>query len=289
MNSLPVYAFLRFIAGIGLASEVGAAMTIAAEATPAKYRAFGTAVIRALGVLGGLLACLVGDRLPWRTAYLTAGIAGFILLFARMSIKESSRFLRLLENKEAKLGSIKLFFHKGRVLRLLRGVLTVVPFWFAYGILISFAPEVCHGAKTNGINITVALVAMYFSVGAFFGEVYSGTLSQLLRSRKQAIFIFLAGALAISTALYLSPAKYYAMLCLPLGFFISYNAVVYTSVAEQFGTNLRSTASTLTPNFVRASAIPITLLFSYLATTYGALNSAMIAGSLCFTYGRNLC
>ncbi len=283
VTSLPAYAILRFLAGLGLAGEVGAALTIAAEVTPAKYRGYGTAFVRGLGALGGVLACVAGAAMSWQVAYITAGLMGFVLLLARMSIKETDLFVRVLADKEAKRGSIKLLLcNKDRLLRLVRCVLAVVPFWFVFGILVSFAPEVCSGGRNGAAVASVAAAAMYFSIGAVFGESLSGTLSQVLHSRKLAMYIFLFAALAASAVLLVSPGKYYAILCLPLGFLIAYNVVVNTSTAEQFGTNLRATATTLAPNFVRASAIPITLLFSFLATKIGATEGAMIAGAICF-------
>jgi MFS family permease len=280
VHSIPEYAMLRFVAGIGLAGEVGAAITIAAEATPAKYRAYGMACVRGMGALGGILACIIGDWLDWRTAYITAGMAGFILLFARISMKESRVFTKILEKETIKRGSIKLFLHKGRFLRLVRCILVTVPFWFAFGILVSFAPEISGSGKNN--IVTVATVALYYSIGVLFGEIFSGALSQILRSRKLAIIVFMCISIVLLTILFISPRQYYALLFLPLGLFIAYNVVVNTTTAEQFGTNLRATASTLAPNFVRASAIPITLLFGWLATIYGAMAGAMIAGAVCF-------
>ncbi|MDP3509078.1 MAG: hypothetical protein Q8T09_13975 [Candidatus Melainabacteria bacterium] len=110
------------------------------------------------------------------------------------------------------------------------------------------------------------------------GEVLSGILSQFLRSRKLAMLVFVAGALVSAALVLNSPPQVYGLLCLPLGFFVGYWSVVVTSTAEQFGTNLRATATTLVPNLVRASTIPITALFSYLASICGPVNSAMITG-----------
>jgi putative MFS transporter len=94
--------------------------------------------------------------------------------------------------------------------------------------------------------------------------------------------LLIAGALVSAALVLNSPPQVYGLLCLPLGFFVGYWSVVVTSTAEQFGTNLRATATTLVPNLVRASTIPITALFSYLASICGPVNSAMITGGLCF-------
>jgi MFS transporter, putative metabolite:H+ symporter len=283
VNSIPAYAALRFLAGIGLAGEVGAAIIIVAEVTPPKYRAYATGAVRALGILGAVLACLIGDRLPWRMVYLTAGIAGILLLLARISIKETPLFLQILNNKEVKRGSIKLLLTNSKRLRRLAGCgFAALPFWFVPGILTSFAPEICHHTGAGAIVVTVAAVKLCSSGGEAFGEVSSGIFSQLTHSRKLPMLIFTIAGIISTFILLSSPVQYYALLCIPVGFFIGYTSVVLTSTAEQFGTNLRSTSTTLVSNFFRASAIPITLMFSWLIPLFGTMHSAMIIGGLCF-------
>lgn len=294
------YCLLRFLAGVGLAGEVGAAMTIAAEVTPRKYRAYGTAAVAGLGVFGAVLASLVGGILTWRMAFITAGIAGLFLLLARMSMKETPLFSKIVENDSLERGSIKLLFlNKDRTLRLLRCVLAAVPLWFVLGVIVSFAPEIRGGVGSN-IVISVAAVALFYSIGETIGEVISGILSQILHSRKSAMLIFLAGAFISMMFVLFGPPKYYGLFCMPLGFFVGSWSVVVTSAAEQFGTNLRATATTLVPNLVRASVIPVTTLFGILTAACGPIISAMITGCVCFlcavvsillmeeTYGKDL-
>jgi MFS family permease len=281
VDNVASYALFRFLAGVGLAGEVGAAMTIAAEATPRKYRAYGTAAVSGLGVMGAIAASFVGDILHWRTAFITAGLAGLVLLFARMSMKETLLFTRLKANHSVERGSLRLLLSdRSRAIRLMRCVLAAVPLWFAIGIVVSFAPEIARNPE--GRVLSVAAVAMAYSIGETSGEVACGILSQLLRSRKTAMFIFLLGASISALAVLKGPAHLYATLCLPLGFFVGYWGVVVTSTAEQFGTNLRATATTIVPNLVRASAIPITFLFSSLCQIFGNTNAAILTGGLCF-------
>lgn len=278
VTNVPVYCILRFLAGVGLAGEVGAAMTIAAEVTPRKQRGYGTAAVAGLGVFGAVLASYVGGSMPWRFAFCTAGIAGLMLLLARMSMKETPLFSKMVGNTGLERGSIKLFLRKDRALRLIRCVLAAVPLWFVIGIVVSFAPEIHPGAKA----ITVAGVALSYSFGETAGEVVCGIMSQLLRSRKWALLLFLAGATVSAGLALMGPPEMYTFFCLPLGFFVGSWSVVVTSAAEQFGTNIRSTATTLVPNLVRASAIPITILFTLLSPACGTVGSAMITGGLCF-------
>lgn len=280
VTNLPMYWALRFLAGVGLAGEVGAAMTIAAEITPRQYRAYGTAVVAGLGVFGAVLASHIGGLLPWRLAFGTAGVAGLVLLLARMSMRETPLFSKILSNERLERGSIRLLLSdRRRVWRLLRCVLAAVPLWFVIGVIVSFAPEILTGSNCV---VSVASIALSYSFGETAGEVLSGVLSQMVRSRKLAMFIFVTGALIFATLVLKGPPQFYGLLCLPLGFYLGYWSVLVTSTAEQFGTNLRSTATTLVPNLVRASAIPITLLFSALSPIYGPVASAMVTGGLCF-------
>ncbi len=278
--SIPIYWALRFLAGVGLAGEVGAAMTIAAEITPRQYRAYGTAAVAGLGVFGAILASYVGGLLAWRIAYGTAGLAGLVLLLARMSMKETPLFSKIVNNDRLERGSLRLLLSdKGRVWRLVRCVLAAVPLWFAIGVVVSFAPEIRGGGN---VALSVAAIALSYSFGETTGEVISGILSQLLRSRKKAMLLFATGALISAFLVLTCPVEYYRLLCLPLGFFVGYWSVLVTSAAEQFGTNLRSTATTLVPNLVRASTIPITILFSSISAIWGPVAGAMLTGGVCF-------
>ncbi len=280
VHSVPGYAILRFLAGVGLAGEVGAAMTIAAEVTPKKYRGYGTAAVAGLGVAGELLASYVGGVLPWRMAFITAGVGGLVLLLARMSLKETALFEKAAKNLSVQRGNLGLFLKdKKRIWRLLRCVMAAVPLWFALGILVPFAPEII-GNKSN-IAVNVAAIVLSYAIGETSGEVVSGVVSQLVHSRRLALFLFLFGAFCSLIALLKGPPQMYAIFCFPLGFSVGSWSVVVTTAAEQFGTNLRSTATTLVPNLVRGSTIPLSLIFGFLATTFGASNAAMITGCLC--------
>lgn len=298
VNSVLAYEFLRFLAGVGLAGEVGAAMTIAAEVTPRQYRAYGTAAVAGLGVAGAVMASYIGGILPWRMAFITAGIAGLVLLLARMSMKETILFEKMHYTAVMK-GSLKLLFgSKKRTFRLLRCVMAAVPLWFAIGILVSFAPEIVR--NPSNIVFSVASIALSYSLGETIGEVVSGIISQLFRSRKIAMLIFLFGAFVSTCAVLGSSPQMYAVFCFPLGFFLGYWSVVVTSTAEQFGTNLRSTATTLVPNLVRASIIPMSFVFGLFSNIIGVTAAAAFTGIMCFimaavsiitmdeTFGRDL-
>ena len=210
VNSVETYAAARFLIGIGLAGEVGAAMTIAAEVTPKAKRAYGTAAVAAFSTLGAVLASVIGNLMPWRMAYLTAGAAGFGLLLARFSLKETSYFEKM-QHTAVERGSFRMLLsNRGRVLRLIRCVLAAAPLWFALAVIVSFAPEISKDA-----SVTVAACIPFSAIGESVGEFVSGTVSQLLKSRRKTMFAFLAIGSTIIVPIVHSPAKFYAPLCLP--------------------------------------------------------------------------
>jgi MFS family permease len=275
------YSILRFLAGIGLAGEVGAALTIAAEITPRKYRAYGTAFVTAMAYAGSILASLLASTMPWRVAFVTAGLAGFLLLLLRTTMAETGLFIEIEKKSEVKRGDLLLFFQCKRGLKLLYCVVAGIPVWFGAGLIVACAPEL---AKSNSIQlVTVAQVALSYTIGQALGNIACSILSQRLASRKKAILVFQFGA-ALSTAVLLAhQGQYYVALCLPVGFFMGSFTMLLTTAAEQFGTNLRSTASSVVPNLVRASIIPLSLSFTALTPLYGPGWAAGITGIVCFT------
>ncbi len=283
VTTLPVYALLRIFSGIGLAGEVGAAMTIAAEVTPPKYRAYGTALVAGLGTSGAILASYVASFAPWRMVFLTGGLLGLLLLLARLTLKEPPLFSKIETDTSIQRGSIKLLLtNKKRCWCLIRCVLAAVPLWFVLGVMVAFAPEVCKSIDQQTMCVSVAAVTIAYAIGETLGEIGSGIVSQFLHSRRMVMFLFLFAAMTLTLIALHSPPLLYRLLCIPLGFSVGYWSVVITTTAEQFGTNLRATATTLVPNLVRASVIPLTLLFSLLATRFSASTSALIVGTFCF-------
>jgi hypothetical protein len=103
-------------------------------------------------------------------------------------------------------------------------------------------------------------------------------------------YFFLAGS---------SPAALYAA-CFTLGATSGYWAVLVTVASEQFGTNLRATAASTVPNFIRGALIPLTTLFQAWKAGFGIAGSAMAVGAVALgvafvslfaieeTYGKNL-
>jgi putative MFS transporter len=259
------YELLRFLAGIGLAGELGAAVTMVSESLSKEDRGYATTLVATLGMLGSLCAALVGKYFQWDHAYLIGGGLGLLLLAARFKSFDSDMF-KALQKKKIVRGNIRLLFNPQRALRYISSVAVGVPIYFITAILLTLAPEVTAGLNLTGA-VTAADALIYGSVGLAIGDLMSGLTSQWLKSRKKAVAIFLLIAL-VSTLAYTqadgaSPQFIY-FLCFMLGSAAGYWAVLVTIAAEQFGTDIRSTVATSVPNFVRGSGMIIASSFLWL-------------------------
>ncbi|MFN7985995.1 MAG: MFS transporter [Thermoanaerobaculia bacterium] len=284
VHGIPAYAAWRFLAGLGLAGELGAAVTLVSEILPRNLRAYGTAIIAGVGIFGTVAASLVGKYLPWRVAYLVGGGLGLLLLATRFSLRESAMFRDLGHRDGVARGDfLSLFTSRERFFRYLRCILIGLPTWFCVAILVSSAPEFAPRIGVTGPVAAGTAVAFCYS-GITIGSFASGILSQVWRSRKKVVLLFILGTLA-GVAAYLSlrgltPMALY-LLAGYLGLATGYWAVFVTIAAEQFGTNLRSTVATTVPNFVRGSVPLITGSFSFLAPRLGFIGSAWTVGLVC--------
>jgi MFS transporter, putative metabolite:H+ symporter len=284
VTSLPGYAALRFIAGIGLAGELGAGITLVSEVLHASIRGYGTMIVAAVGVSGAILANIIANAFDWRTAFTIGGVLGLLLLITRISVAESGMFRTMEERSGVSKGNfLALFTDRRRFLRYLNSILIGVPSWFVVGILITFSPEFARAFGVTG-PVTAGNAVMLCYLGLVFGDFASGLLSQMMQSRKRTVFLFLLLTIG-GVALYFlqggrSPAFFYGV-CFVLGFSIGYWAVFVTVAAEQFGTNLRATVATTVPNFVRGMTVPITVLFQYCRKLFGLETGALIVGALC--------
>jgi len=277
------YAILRFIAGIGLAGELGAGITLVSEVMPKETRGYGTMIVATIGILGAIVAALIGDIFDWRTAYFIGGGMGIALLIFRISAYESGMYSDL-KSKHVKRGSFALIFKNWpSTWKYLCCILIGVPLWFVVGILITFSPEL--GKALNMAQIPDPGRAVMFAyIGLALGDFASGTLSQLMQSRKKvsAIFMTLMGFFILTYLLNreASLGIFYAN-CLALGFAAGYWAIFVTIAAEQFGTNIRSTVTTTVPNFVRGSVVPVSFAFQHLKSQVGIVHSALIVAMVC--------
>jgi MFS transporter, putative metabolite:H+ symporter len=273
------YALLRFIAGIGLAGELGAGITLVSESLPTKLRGYGTTLVATVGLLGAVLANYVAKIFDWQVAYFIGGGLGLILLVARVSVFESGIFLKIKEQGVARGNFFQLFNQKERFIKFIGCILIGLPIWYVIGILITFSPEFAKAMNIDGIVAGDAVMFSY--IGLAGGDMLSGITSQIIRSRKKTVFVFILLTLAfVIIFLYWpfeSAAGFYVG-CFLLGFGVGYWALFVTIAAEQFGTNLRSTVATTVPNFIRGTVIPLTIMFKYLRESFGILEGALILG-----------
>jgi len=283
-TSLSAYATFRFIAGIGLAGELGAGITLVSEVLPTSLRGYGTMLVASVGVSGAILANLVASAFDWRTAFVLGGALGLLLLLTRIRVAESGMFRAMGKKAGVNQGNfLALFRNRQRFRRYLNSIMIGIPIWFVVGILITFSPEFARALSISGA-VSAGNAVMFCYGGLILGDFTSGMLSQVLQSRKKAIFIFMLMTLAGICLYFLqagqSPAFFYGV-CGFLGFAGGYWAIFVTVAAEQFGTNLRATVATTVPNFVRGMVVPITTVFQ-LARNYLSLESSALAvGAVC--------
>jgi putative MFS transporter len=278
------YALLRFIAGVGLAGELGAGITLVSEILHKENRGWGTTIVATVGVSGALLAGIIGNNFHWTTSYLVGGCLGLILLIMRFGVFESGMYQTAKESEHA-LGSLRMLFgNKHRLFRYTKCILIGLPIWYCIGILITLSPELGKELGIQG-EITPAYSIMYCYAGVTLGDLLSGVISQLMQSRKKVLQYFVAATLLMVIAYFImhnASAQSFYYLFIALGFAAGYWAVLITTASEQFGTNIRATVTTSVPNFIRASLVPISLvyaLFQYIGIT--KLHSALAVGILC--------
>jgi MFS family permease len=277
VQTVPQYALLRFIAGIGLAGELGAGVTLVSEILPQRIRGYGTTLVATLGVCGAILAYFVADLFAWRASYFIGGGLGLVLLLMRIRVFESGLFLKIKDAHVERGNILMLFNNRARFLRYLKCILVGLPIWFVVGVLITFSPELGQAMGLNApVNAGIAVILSFASQA--FGNITSGLLSQYMRSRKKVMGLFIVMSFFFSLLYLLLPmnsVNVFYLMCIFLGFSNGYWTLFVTVAAELFGTNLRATVATTVPNFVRGAVIPITTLFLYLKTDFGIINSAL--------------
>jgi MFS family permease len=286
VTNVEQYAALRFLAGIGLAGELGAAITLVSEVLTKEARGYGTTIVASVGVCGAMLAAVVGERLGWQMAYALGGILGFCLLIARIKTVDSGMFAKAKSTVGIRHGDFQMLFSPpARLVRYLACIAIGVPIWFTIGILITFAPELSRAMGLGHLEITGGHAIFYCYLGLAVGDLSSGLLSQWRKSRIRVTrdFLLLTGV-GIFLYTFLSKAfpsawVFYGV-CGFLGVATGYWAMLVTISAEQFGTNLRATVATTVPNFVRGSVVPLTLSFLYLSKTFGLVTAAVSVGFL---------
>jgi len=285
VTSVGAYAVLRFIAGFGLAGELGAGMTLVTEILPGRIRGYGATLVATMGVIGALLAYLVSFFFDWRMSYFIGGGLGLLLMILRIKVFESGIFMKLKE-KSVKRGDISMLFNnKTRLVKYISGIVVGMPIWFTVGILITFSPEF---GQALGLSkpVDAGKAVMFFFAAQVAGNFVSGFISQRLQSRKKTILLFILSSASFVFVYLLVPVHtstmFYAV-CACLGFCNGYWTLFIAVATELFGSNLRATVATTIPNFVRATVIPLSFFFGIAKGFAGTIYGALIVGLVTYT------
>jgi len=302
VTSIPMYAVVRVIAGIGLAGELGAGITLVSETMSKEKRGYGTMIIVSFGALGAVAAALVGANgqaiaaffgnifnttfANWQVAYILGGVMGLFLLMLRVGTIESGMFKSVL-NTDVSKGDIRMLFNnRERFFKYLNCILVGLPIWYFIGLIVANSELIWANALNVQGKVVNGTALMYAYIGLSVGDVFSGIISQVLRSRRKVVFLYLGFSTVLMTyylffATGISVEGFYILSFL-VGCATGYWAIFVTIAAEQFGTNIRSTVTNTTPNFVRGSVPLITMLFQFLtAQTVSSVTSAFLVGVLC--------
>lgn len=286
VSDIPSYVVIRLLAGIGLAGELGAGITLISELMPKETRGYGTMIVVTFGALGAVAASLIGAECQavgaliesisgwkpanWQVVYLIGGAMGLVLLLLRVGALESGFFKQMNDDAQIQKGNLKLIFgNRKNLIKYLHCISIGIPIWYTVGLLVMNSAD-NFGPWLGVYDISNGKAVMYCYLGLSAGDLLAGFLSQWWKSRKKVVRLYLWFSLAITLffLVYMhnlnnSAATYYLM-CFLLGAGTGYWAIFVTIAAEQFGTNIRSTAANTIPNFVRGSVNVVVLLFSML-------------------------
>ena len=281
VSTVPAYEVMRFLSGVGLAGEIGGAITLVGEVLSKERRGIGTALVATAGAFGAVAASYAGDLLSWRNMYLLGGVMGLGLLALRVTIAESGMFAQVKSSKQLTRGNPWLLFNnRDRALRFFGCILIGVQFIFCWAVLGTFSPEVIK-ALLGVEGYSVASAVAIFAVGVTAGDIFSGLLSQYLKSRKKPLYMFaIAQGCCVLGLLHLnfgSTAVFTAWF-FPMGFFGGLWAVLVTTASEQFGTNLRATVTTLVPNIIRGATVAASNAFLAIKLSLGVVAAVEIVG-----------
>ncbi len=267
IHTTDAYIVLRFVSGFGLAGELGAGITLVSESMSKEKRGYGTMIVATVGVFGAVVAGFMGDVITnWRYSFFIGGGMGLALLVLRIGVFESGMYDAIKKEEHIKKGNIlQLFSNWNSLKKYLCVIFVTVPVWYVMGTLVLFSPELSEMMGLPEKSVTAGRSIMYAYAGITVGDIFSGLISQLLKSRKKSLAFFLS-LTTLGVVLYFmyggkSVAVFYSIVTF-IGFATGYWAVFISTASELFGTNIRATATTTAPNFVRASTILITFLLN---------------------------
>jgi MFS transporter, putative metabolite:H+ symporter len=286
VQSVPQYAILRFISGFGLAGELGAGITLVNETLTKEKRGIGTMIVATIGVFGAVVAGFMGTVIEnWRYSFFIGGAMGLLLLIMRIGVFESGMFEETKKTTVSRGNLLSLFSSRKKAFKYLSIIMVAVPVWYVMGVLITFAPELMERLGVTSFKPNPGKCVMFAYLGITIGDFASGMLSHLLQSRKKALATFM-GLTVIAILMYFTIAResefmFYTVVCFT-GFATGYWAVFMSTASELFGTNIRSTVTTTSPNFVRGSLIFVTMLIDLATIFTDKIQAIIIVG--CFIF-----
>ncbi len=292
VHSTDAYIVLRFISGFGLAGELGAGITLVSESMSKERRGYGATIVATVGVFGAVVAGFMGDVITnWRYSFYLGGAMGLALLVLRIGILESGMFAQVKSDEKVARGNILQLFSNAKNLRKYLCIIFVtVPVWYVMGTLVLFSPELSESLGLPEGAVSAGKSIMFAYAGITVGDVASGLISQYLKSRKKALGLFLSMTV-LGVVLYFisggtSVAVFYSIVAF-IGFATGYWAVFISTASELFGTNIRATATTTAPNFVRGSTILISLLLNFIISAFSVdkLLATQITGAIIIGIG----
>jgi MFS family permease len=282
---------VRLIAGIGLAGELGAAITLVNEILKKENRGYGTMVIVTMGALGAVAAVYINKLdlamfglAQWQVMYIIGGLLGLLLLTLRAGTHESHMFDDVKQQQVSKGNFFMLFATRKRAVRYLACIAMGLPVWFCVGVLTKFSAKFAQLGGATGGTFEVGQAIVFTYLGLSAGDLVSSYLSQLFKSRKRIVLGYLIACIAIVLLFLLGrgfSVSFYYFLCFLIGAGTGYWALFVTIASETFGTNIRATVTTTVPNFVRGATVPIVLSFKSLSGSMGEVNAALIVGGIC--------
>jgi putative MFS transporter len=287
VGTLNEYFILRFIAGVGLAGELGAGITLVSESLPKEKRSTAAGFIAGFGLFGVVAASVISKMVDWRMCYYLGGALGLLLLLLRIQVQESSMFKQV-QNESVSKGNFLMFFNnRRRFAKYMQCILIGLPVWYIIGILVTFSDQFAKALHINGVEPGTAIMYLYLAIAA--GDFSVGWLSHKLQSRKKTLFIFY-GIAVLFTVLYFlqggGSATWFYIICVGLGYGSGLNVVYITSSVEQFGTNLRATAGISIPNMVRGTLPLMILLFKFTRNVFGNyITGGWVTGLIIFAIG----
>jgi putative MFS transporter len=265
IHTVNQYATCRFIAGLGLAGELGAGITLVSELLPQKKRGIGTSMVAGIGLFGAVAAYFtyrITD--DWRLCYKIGGGLGIVLLILRVKVAESGMFKQVKEQKDIVKGNFFMFFTNAkRFKKYALAILIGLPTWYVIGILVNQSDRFAK-AMFGSTTLDSGRSIMFAYAAIAIGDIAVGFVCQYFKSRKKGLLVYyilcIASLILFFSSYNNTDASMYAY-CALLGFSTGFWAIFVTMGAEQFGTNLRATAATTIPNMVRGALPLINMMF----------------------------